>query len=164
MIDWYVLLFIAFTLVILLIDKIGRYRSVHEFTNPGKEVGLGGGTYSLVIQYMTGATVLFPFILTVKGGLSSFFIFTVSSLILYLLLRKWIFSEEKMDVILHDQFHSPGKINTAVFLIFGFSSIGSILIQTSLIIILFRDFFHQSSYLAVFLFLIFSWRNQRVGH
>ncbi len=157
MIDWYVLLFIAFTLVILLIDKIGRYRSVHEFTNPGKEVGLGGGTYSLVIQYMTGATVLFPFILTVKGGLSSFFIFTGSSLILYLLLRKWIFSQEKIDVILHDQFHSPGKINAAAFLIFGFSSIGSILIQTSLIIILFGDFFHQSSYLAVFLFLIFSY-------
>ncbi|WP_061808988.1 hypothetical protein [Rossellomorea vietnamensis] len=157
MIDWYVLLFIAFTLIILLIDKIGRYRSVHEFTNPEKEVGLAGGTYSLVIQYMTGATVLFPLILTAKGGLSSFFIFTGSSLILYLLVRKWVFSPDKMEVILHDPFHSPGKIKAATFLIFGFSSMGSILIQTSLMIILFRDFFHQPSYLGVFLFLIFSY-------
>ncbi|UTE77469.1 hypothetical protein [Rossellomorea sp. KS-H15a] len=157
MIDWYVLLFIAFTLIILLIDKVGRYRSVHEFTNPEKEVGLAGGTYSLVIQYMTGATVLFPLILTAKGGLSSFFIFTGSSLILYLLVRKWVFSPDKMEVILHDPFHSPGKINAATFLIFGFSSMGNILIQTSLMIILFRDFFHQPSYLGVFLFLIFSY-------
>ena len=147
MIDWYVLLFIAFTLVILLIDKIGKYRSIREFTNPEKEVGLGGGTYSLVIQYMTGATVFLPFILTVKGGLSSFFIFTSSSIILYLLLRKWTFSQRGIDDILD----SPGKISTSTFLIFGFSSIGSILIQTSVIIILFRDFFHQSSYLGVFI-------------
>ncbi|MFT9596515.1 hypothetical protein [Mesobacillus sp.] len=157
MIDWYFLLFIAFTLVILLIDKIGSHRSVHEFTNAGKEVGLSGGTYSLVIQYMTGATVLIPFILTVKGGLSSFFIFTISSFILYLILKKWTVSLEKIDGILPDQFNSPGKFNTATILIFGFSSIGSILIQTSLIVILFRDFFQQPSYLGVFLFLIFSY-------
>jgi hypothetical protein len=153
MIDWYVLLFIAFTLVILLIDKIGSHRSVHEYTNAGKEVGLSGGTYSLVIQFMTGATVLLPIILTVQGGLSSFFIFTISSFILYLLLRKWTTSQKRIDEILD----SPEKISTPLFLIFGFSSIGSILIQTSLIVILFRDFFHQSSYLGVFLFLTFSY-------
>lgn len=157
MMDWYVLLFIAFTLVILLIDKIGSHRSVHEFTNAGKEVGLSGGTYSLVIQYMSGATVFIPFILTVKGGLTSFFIFTFSSFILYLLLRKWTISQKRMDEILPDLSNFPDKINTVVFLIFGFSSIGSILIQTSLIVILFRDFFDQSSYLGMFLFLIFSY-------
>lgn len=157
MIDWYVLLFIAFTLVILLIDKIGSHRSVHDFTNAGKEVGLSGGTYSLVIQYMTGVTVLVPFILTVRGGLLSFFIFTVSSFILYLLLRKWTISQEKINEILPDQSDSPDKINAAAFLIFGFSSIGSILIQISMVDILFRDFFHQTSYLGVFLFLVFSY-------
>lgn len=157
MIDWYVLLFIAFTLVILLIDKIGSHRSIHEYRNAGKEVGISGGTYSLVIQYMTGATVFTPFILTVKGGLSSFFIFTVSSFFLYLLLRKWTASQKRMDEILPDRFDSPNKISTSVLLIFGFSSIGSILIQTSLVVILFQDFFNQPSYLGVFLFLIFSY-------
>ena len=153
MIDWYVLLFISFTLVILLIDKIGSHRSILEYTNAGKEVGLSGGTYSLVIQYITGATVFIPFLFTVNGGLSSFFIFTISSLILYFLLRKWTISQKGIDEILD----SPNKISTSVFLIFGFSSIGSILIQTSLMVILFRDFFNQSSYLGVFLFLIFSY-------
>ncbi|MBT2680621.1 hypothetical protein J7E38_16550 [Bacillus sp. ISL-35] len=154
MVDWYLLLFIAFTLVILFIDKIGSQRSVYEYTNK-KEVGLSGGTFSLVIPYMTGATFLFPFFFTLKGGASSFFIFMVSPLILYSILRNMIDSEERTAEILPDQI-TGGKENVITILIFGISSIGSIQIQTALMAMLFRDFLHQPAILGVFLFLTFS--------
>lgn len=154
MIDWYLLLFIAFTLVILLIDKIGSHRSAFEYTDR-KEIGLSGGTYSLVIPYMTGATFLFPFFFTLKGGASSFFIFTLSPIILYLISRKMIVNQEKFDGILPDQMNFQDKKSPIVFLIFGISSIGSILIQSSLIVMLFKDVLHQPVNLGVFLFLIF---------
>ncbi|KIY20938.1 MULTISPECIES: hypothetical protein [Mesobacillus] len=155
MVDWYILLFIAFTLVILFIDKIGSHRSVYEYTNK-KEVGLSGGTFSLVIPYMTGPTFLLPFFFTLKGGASSFFIFIVTPLIMYSILRNMINSQERIANILPDQI-TGGKENVITFLIFGISSIGSILIQTALMAMLFKAFFHQPAILGVFLLLTFSY-------
>ncbi|WP_079505154.1 hypothetical protein [Mesobacillus jeotgali] len=155
MFDWYLLLFIAFTLVILCIDKIGSHRSIYEFTNR-KEVGLSGGTYSLVIPYMTGATFLFPFLFTVKSGISSFFIFLISPLFLYIILRSMISSQERIDEMLPDQMNYTERKNIIPFFLFGISSLGSILIQTTLMVMLFQDFFKQPASLGIFLFLIFS--------
>jgi hypothetical protein len=154
MFDWYLLLFLAFTMVILFIDKIGSHRSVYEYTNK-MEVSLSDGTYSLVISYMTGATFIFPFFFTVKGGASSFFIFMISPLIIYSILRYMIDSQERINGILPDQI-TGGKENVFTILIFIISSGGSILIHTALMAILFKDFFHQPAILGVFLFLTFS--------
>lgn len=155
MIDWYLLIFIAFTLVILFIEKIGSHRTIYDYMNPGKEMGLSEGTYSLIIQFITGATFLFPFILTEKGGLSSFFILSIVPFLLYFLLVKLTSSQEWMNELFPFQLDSSMKATPFYLFIFAFSSLGSILIHTSLIAIIFRDLFQQPPILGVFLFLSF---------
>jgi len=155
MIDWYLLIFIAFTLVILFLEKIGSHRTIYDYMNPGKEMGLSEGTYSLINQFISGATFLFPFILTEKGGLSSFFILSIVPFLLYFLLVKLTSSQERMNQLFPFQLDTSMKATPFYLLIFAFSSIGSILIHTSLIAIIFRDLFHLSPVLGVFLFLSF---------
>lgn len=155
MIDWYLLIFIAFTLVILFLEKIGSHRTIYDYMNPGKEIGLSEGTYSLLTQFLSGATFLFPFILTEKGGLSSFFILSTVPFLLYFLLVKLTSSQERLNQVFPFQLDIPMKATPYYLLIFAFSSLGSFLIHTSLVAIIFRDLFHHSPILGVFLFLSF---------
>src|SRR5574342_286265 len=97
MIDWYLLIFIAFTLVILFLEKIGSHRTIYDYMNPGKEMGLSEGTYSLLTQFLSGAPFLFPFILTGKGGLFSFFILSTVPFLLYFSLVKLTSSQERLN-------------------------------------------------------------------
>jgi hypothetical protein len=155
MIDWYILLFFAFSIVILFIDSIGSHRSIYEYV-AGKETSLSGGTYSLVIQYLTGATFLFPFILTEKGGLSSFFIFSLTPIFVSVLIEKLASSQDRLNRFFPFQPLSQNKVNPYFIFLFGFAALGNIMIQTSLIAILFRDLFQSPPFLGVILFLSFS--------
>lgn len=155
MIDWYLLLFFAFTIVILFIDSIGSHRSIYEYVAV-KETSLSSGTYSLVIQYLTGATFLFPFIVAEKGGLSSFFIFCLTPIFVSVLIEKLANSQDRLNRFFPFQPHSQNKTNPYFIFLFGFAALGNIIIQTSLISILFKDLFQAPPYLGVILFLSFS--------
>jgi hypothetical protein len=156
MIDWYLLLFIAFTLVMVTIEKTGNHRNSYEYIVLGKNRGLSEGTYSLLIQFITGATFLFPLFLTDTFRFSSVLVMIVGALLVYIFLVNIINNEEIKHLILFPVQSSAESSSKPLFLfVFAFSNLGSIFIQTSLVAFLFQDLFKQSSFLGLSLYLGF---------
>lgn len=156
MIDWYFILFIAFGLVIIYIEKIGEHQSINHYILFNREAGLSDGSYALTIQFITGGTVFLPIYLTDQFKLSSFFIILISALILYLMLKKVTANEElRRTLTLSDpSLLSNGKIYFII--IFAFSNLGVFFIQLSLLSILFGQIFQTSLGVGITLFLSFS--------
>jgi len=156
MIDWYLLLFIAFTLVMVTIEKTGNHRNSYDYVVLGKNRGLSEGTYSLLIQFMTGATFLFPLFLTETLRFSSVLVMIVGALFVYSVLVKIMNNEDIKHLVLYPMQSSAEITSKPLFLfVLTFSNVGSIFIQTSLVAFLFQDLFEQSSFVGLSLFLAF---------
>jgi hypothetical protein len=156
MIDWYLLLFIAFTLVMITIEKTGNHRNSHDYVVLSKYRGLSEGTYSLLIQFLTGATFLLPLFLTESFRFSSVLVIIFGALFVYSLLVKIMDNEEIKNSILFPMQDSTKSAPRSLFLlVLAFSNLGSIFIQTSIVAFLFQDLFQQSSFLGLSLFLAF---------
>ena len=152
MIDWYTLLFFAFFLLFMIVEKTGSHRSPFEYIVTGQQIGLSGGTYSLLIQFMTGATFLFPLILTVEFQLLSVFLLFFVAIFLYFLLNRIKENDDIMGVFLN--LKEKGKMPFLLW-IFAFANVGNLFLQTGLIAYLFQNLFHQGLGVGVSLFLAF---------
>lgn len=152
MIDWYTLLFFAFFLLFMILEKTSSHRTPYEYIATGQQIGLSGGTYSLLIQFMTGATFLFPLFLTVEFQLLSVFLILLEAIFLYFLLIKI-----KANVNITVAFLDQKKKREKPFLlwIFAIANLENLFLQTGLIAYLFHNLFQQSFGMGVSLFLAF---------
>jgi len=149
MIDWYTLLFFAFVLLFIILEKINSHRTPYHFIVEGQQIGLSGGTYSLLIQFMTGTTFLFPLFLTIEFQLLSVILLLLEAILLYFLLIKIKANVDIMGAFL------DLKKKPFLIWIFALANLGNLFLQTGLIAYLFQNLYHQALGIGIGLFLAF---------
>lgn len=125
MIDWYILLFIGFFVLILFIEKIGAHRSIHEYMVTSRELGLSAGTYGISLQFISGVTVAVPILSMQAFQLTTFPILIICTYGLYLLLNN-IMTKEKVKQV------TDAKGNSHLWF-FAFSSMASLFVQFTIL-------------------------------
>lgn len=125
MIDWYILLFIGFFVLIIFIEKIGAHRSVHEYMVTSRELGLSAGTYGISLQFISGVTVVVPALSMQVFRLSTFPLLIICICGLYLLLYNIITNDKVKQV-------TDAEGNSHLWF-FAFSSMASLFVQFTIL-------------------------------
>ncbi|MDC3412095.1 hypothetical protein NC797_01655 [Aquibacillus sp. 3ASR75-11] len=158
MIDWYLVMFVAATILLVYIEKLGEHKIVFQYMAHSGEIGLSGGTYAVLIQFMSGATLFLPIYVTVQMKLYSVFMFVLGVLAIYILLARVIsnikVTEEGPFSVLFKKRANVGD-KRYFFIIAALSSFLSFLLHTFLVATLFFNIYEQSLTIGLSLFLFF---------
>ncbi|GAA0486362.1 hypothetical protein GCM10008986_09680 [Salinibacillus aidingensis] len=155
MIDWYFILFIAFGLLIVYIEKIGEHQSVNHYILFNRDAGLSEGSYALIIQFVTGGVFYLPIYITNQIQLSSFFAFVISACAIYFLLVKVTENENNKKVLSLTDKNVTNDFSLYILIVFGLSNFISLLVELSILGFLFDEVFKTSLLVGFLLFLSF---------